>query len=204
MLVRTARLRVFLAGASSCSCACGAGSSTATASAADASVARSSATGSSGAGVLFFVAFFVAFDAVFLVALMAFFVVFADFFAAFFGAGSFDGASGWALCKESRSWVTSAVDSADCAFLEIPMVPSCSSNTLEDIPNCFASVYTRVFSASCCLSICPANAAAPASCSFNFSSAVAIGHAPVVGRLKPFPRAQAWVFASTCHQARIA
>src|SRR5699024_9853240 len=84
--------------------------------------------------------------------------------------------------KESRSCVTSAVESADCAFLEIPIFPSCSSNTLEEIPNCFASVYTRVFSASCCLSICPANAAAPVSCSFSFSSAVAIGHAPVIGR----------------------
>ena len=202
--MRTARLRVFLTGASTCSCACGAGSSTTTASAADASVARSSATGSSAAGAFFFVAFFVAFDAVFLVALVAFLVAFADFLAVFFGAGSFDGTSGWLVCKESRSCVTSAVESADCAFLEIPIFPSCSSNTLEEIPNCFASVYTRVFSASCCLSICPANAAAPVSCSFSFSSAVAIGHAPVVGRLKPFPRAQAWVFASTCHQARIA
>src|SRR5699024_7230155 len=94
------------------------------ASAADASVARSSATGSSAAGAFFFVAFFVAFDAVFLVALVAFLVAFADFLAVFFGAGSFDGTSGWLVCKESRSCVTSAVESAACAFLVIPIFPA--------------------------------------------------------------------------------
>src|SRR5699024_12599883 len=71
--------------------------------------------------------------------ILAFLVAFADFLAVFFGAGSFDGTSGWLVCKESRSCVTSAVESADCAFLEIPIFPSCSSNTLEEIPNCFRS-----------------------------------------------------------------